>query len=182
MENTSMSLKATAFVYKWTHIPSGMWYIGSRTAKNCHINDGYICSSQIVRPMIERNPDDWKREILHLGDSKSMRKKESQLLRLYNAASDPMSFNRSNWGGPVQGSGRKKGQIQKIRAKNLLMDIDKTLISLCGKTFFQTLIEDYANCTNKSIKKDYEKLFFKKQMTITYNGNKIYDYRNYLTE
>lgn len=33
-----------AYLYKWTHTPSNKWYIGSRTKKKCHPNDGYICS------------------------------------------------------------------------------------------------------------------------------------------
>ena len=33
-----------AFLYKWTHIPTQKWYVGSRTAVGCHIDDGYICS------------------------------------------------------------------------------------------------------------------------------------------
>lgn len=31
----------TAYVYRWTHIPTGKWYVGSRTAKGSHPNDGY---------------------------------------------------------------------------------------------------------------------------------------------
>jgi hypothetical protein len=60
---------ATAFLYKWTHIPTQKWYIGSRTAKGCSLTDGYICSSKIVKPMILENKNDWKREILVIGSS-----------------------------------------------------------------------------------------------------------------
>lgn len=85
-----------AFVYKWTHIPTGKWYIGSRTAKDCHPNDGYICSSTIVKPMIEQNPEEWKRTILHTGAPKEMRRMETHLLLEANAKDNPMSFNRNN--------------------------------------------------------------------------------------
>ena len=44
-----------SFLYKWTHIPTQKWYVGSRTASGCHINDGYICSSIEVKPMIIEN-------------------------------------------------------------------------------------------------------------------------------
>ena len=44
--------QSQAFVYKWKHISTNMWYVGSRTAKNCHPNDGYICSSAFVKSMI----------------------------------------------------------------------------------------------------------------------------------
>lgn len=104
----------TSYVYKWIHKPTQKWYIGSRTCKLAHPNDGYICSSKIVKPMIIANPIEWERHILAIGNSKDMRKKEHQLLKLYNAAKNPMSYNRSNCGGPIEGSGRKKGQNNKI--------------------------------------------------------------------
>jgi hypothetical protein len=107
----------TSYVYKWTHKPTQKWYIGSRTNKAAHPDDGYICSSQIVKPLILANPSDWERKIIATGSSKEMRKKEQQLLKLYNAAKNPMSYNRSNWGGPVEGSGRKKGTKTKIYAQ-----------------------------------------------------------------
>lgn len=180
-----MSSNQTAFVYKWIHIPSGKWYIGSRTAKGCHINDGYICSSKIVKPLIQSNPIEWKREILAIGNDKEMRKLESKLLRFYKASTNPISYNRSNWGGPVQGAGRKKGQTQKIKPAQLLQQIDDFLLAQYNKTFMDLLVEDYVKSIenkDKHIIKAYEKMFYNKQLTITYNGNKIYDYRRHLTE
>jgi hypothetical protein len=38
-----------AYVYKWTHIPTSKWYVGSRTAPGCHPDDGYICSSKLIK-------------------------------------------------------------------------------------------------------------------------------------
>ena len=70
----------TAYVYKWTHIPTLKWYVGVRYAKNCHPNDGYICSSKIVKPMIQEHPEDWKREIISIGSSETMRELEQDLL------------------------------------------------------------------------------------------------------
>lgn len=43
-----------AFLYKWTHIPTQKWYVGSRTAVGCHINDGYI------RKWVKKNLNGWK--------------------------------------------------------------------------------------------------------------------------
>jgi hypothetical protein len=51
-------LNTQAFLYKWTHLPSGKWYVGSRTAKGCHPEDGYYCSSKEVKPLILANPQD----------------------------------------------------------------------------------------------------------------------------
>lgn len=53
-----------AYVYKWTELATGKWYVGARGARGCHPDDGYICSSKVVKPLILANPDGWKREIL----------------------------------------------------------------------------------------------------------------------
>jgi hypothetical protein len=88
------------YVYKWTHIPSLRWYVGSRTAKNSHPNDGYICSSVYVKPLIINNPDDWHREIIEIGSAQEMRDLEQEILQTFNAAQDIRSFNQSNNGIP----------------------------------------------------------------------------------
>ena len=87
---------STAYVYKWTHMPSMMWYIGSRTAKGCCTDDGYICSSKIVRPLIEGKLSDWKREIVATGSKEDMLSLEEDILVLFDAANDMRSFNRRN--------------------------------------------------------------------------------------
>jgi len=111
-----MDLITQAFVYKWIHKPTGMWYIGSRTAKGCNIHDGYICSSKIVKPIIEQKPEDWERYILKEGSVSEMRKHEASLLKLYNAKDDPMSFNRSN---ADAAPGGKKGMKKRYTVKRL---------------------------------------------------------------
>jgi len=155
-----------AFVYKWIHKPTGMWYIGSRTAEGCHINDGYICSSTTVKPMIEQNPDEWERSILHTGMPKEMRKMETRLLTESNAMNNLMSFNRNNADGPPNkrkrtmetpmknnqidqtpkkgrggkraNSGRKLGATQKLSATSLL-----DAIAQADVPFEQGIAEDY---------------------------------------
>ena len=86
----------TAYVYKWTHIPTLKWYVGSRTAKNSHPDDGYICSSLIVKPMIQKNPEEWKREILFIGEPELAFEFETEILQLFDARRDPRSFNGHN--------------------------------------------------------------------------------------
>ena len=105
-----------AFVYKWIHKPTGMWYIGSRTAIGCHINDGYICSSKIVKPMIEEKPEEWERYIIETGLPGEMRKLETRLLVESNAKKNMMSFNRNNADGMP--SGRMKGSVGKKHRGN----------------------------------------------------------------
>jgi hypothetical protein len=53
-------METVAYVYKWVHIPTGKWYIGSRTRVGSHPNDGYYCSSKTVKPLILANPNEWK--------------------------------------------------------------------------------------------------------------------------
>ena len=96
-----------SFVYKWTHIPTGKWYIGSRTAKECHPDDGYIFSSNLVKHLIEEYPEDWIREILHIGMPNDMVKLEGQLLVSLNAKDDPNSFNQHNNNGKFRYMGGK---------------------------------------------------------------------------
>ena len=84
------------FLYRWTELSTGKWYIGSRTAKVCHPDDGYICSSKIVKPLILANPSGWKREILCFGSAEYIRDLEVKYLHARDAMRDPCSFNRTN--------------------------------------------------------------------------------------
>lgn len=85
-----------AYVYQWTDKTTGMWYIGSRTRKGCHPDDGYICSSKIVYPLIKANPNNWIRDILFVGTSNEAMKLECKLLCEAKAAHNPMSYNQHN--------------------------------------------------------------------------------------
>jgi hypothetical protein len=76
-----------------------MWYIGSRTAKGCHPNDGYICSSNTVKPMIKENKSEWLRVILRTGAPKHILKLETRFLCYVNAKNNPMSYNKHNGDG-----------------------------------------------------------------------------------
>lgn len=89
----------TAYIYKWTHITTRKWYIGSRTKAGCSPDDGYICSSKIVKPLIQERPYDWVREILHTGEPLEIIKLEAALLTQLDAKNDPMSYNLHNGDG-----------------------------------------------------------------------------------
>lgn len=86
------------YLYKWIHKPSGMWYIGSKSGKNCHPrnHEKYICSSKIVKPLIKENRSDWYFEIIAIGEASYIRKLESKLLKLLDARHNIMSYNQSN--------------------------------------------------------------------------------------
>ena len=101
-----------AFVYKWTELSTGKWYIGSRSRKGCY-PDGYICSSKIVKPLILENRNNWKREIMAMGEPKAMVQYEANLLMLLNARFDPMSYNLHNGDGKftlTEVKGNRKGK------------------------------------------------------------------------
>lgn len=100
-----MTNQTVAFVYKWIHAPSKMWYIGSRTKTNCHPNDGYICSSRVVKPMIAANPADWVREIIATGSPAEMVLLEYSMLKLLGARDDASSFNMHNGSGNFTNAG-----------------------------------------------------------------------------
>ena len=95
----------TAYIYKWTHIPTNKWYIGSRTKENCHPDDGYVCSSKIVKPLIENAPNEWRREILHTGNPVDMLLLEAQILESLDAKNDKNSYNLHNGDGKFTTAG-----------------------------------------------------------------------------
>jgi hypothetical protein len=94
-----------AFVYRWRELDTNKWYIGYHGGTP---DDGYICSSLIVRPLIQANPDNWIRKILRSGSKQDMVLLEKQLLTRLNASKNPMSYNRSNGQGHFDG-GRPEG-------------------------------------------------------------------------
>jgi hypothetical protein len=94
-----------AYIYKWTHVSTNRWYIGSRTKENCHPNDGYICSSKIVKPLIEQAPNEWRREILYTGTPADIIVLEAQLLESLDAKHDTYSYNLHNGDGDFTTTG-----------------------------------------------------------------------------
>jgi len=86
----------TAYVYKWTHLPTMKWYVGSRTANGCHPDDGYVCSSKIVQPLIKGLTNEWKRKVIATGDAIEMLTLEEEILMTFDARNDQRSFNRTN--------------------------------------------------------------------------------------
>jgi hypothetical protein len=134
----SKSKTTTAFVYKWTHLPSLKWYIGSRTRQNAHLADGYICSSKIVKPLIISNPHEWTREILYIGTPDDAYQYETMLLEMFNAKDDTRSFNMHNNNGMFTTAGTvvsaeskrkmsiaKKGRLHSDEYKNKMSKIMK---------------------------------------------------------
>ena len=114
-----------AYVYMWKEIATDKWYIGSRTRKGCHPDDGYICSSKIVKPLIEANPNNWTRKILFVGEPKRALEIESFTLVGMRAKQSEMSYNLHNqdmkWtrtGCKDSDEVRKKKSLARIGEKN----------------------------------------------------------------
>lgn len=114
-----------AYVYMWKEIATEKWYIGSRTRKGCHPDDGYICSSKTVKPLIEANPDGWTRKILFIGEPKRALEIESFTLVNMRAKQSEMSYNLHNqdmkWtrlGCKDSNEARKKKSLARIGEKN----------------------------------------------------------------
>lgn len=134
------SIKEEAYLYKWTHLPTGKWYVGSRTAKGCHVQDGYICSSTTVKPMIKESPDDWTREILAIGSGLYIRDLEARYLVSLDAKNDVMSYNLHNGDGKFTTAGRsstsreRKIVSERFKGKpRSLESIQKTAAGLRGQ-------------------------------------------------
>jgi hypothetical protein len=85
----------SSFVYKWTNKTNQMWYVGSRTAQNCHPDDGYICSSKVVKPMVLADPDNWVRTIIDTGTPAEMRELEEFIIKESKAPERADSYNQS---------------------------------------------------------------------------------------
>lgn len=120
-KSDSSNAGTTAYVYRWTHMPTGKWYVGSRTAKGSHPNDGYFCSSREVKPLIQSNPSEWNREILATGEPAEMYNLESKLLQESDARNDPMSFNKHNNDGKYCIAGKPLRAETKLKISNSLV-------------------------------------------------------------
>ena len=73
------------YLYRWIHLPTQKWYIGSKTGKdaNPQLHEKYICSSKIVKPMIIEDRNNWIFEILCIGEAAYIRQLETSLLKLF---------------------------------------------------------------------------------------------------
>ena len=113
------------YVYKWIHLPSLRWYVGSRTAEGCNPNDGYICSSRHVKPLILNRPWEWKREIIATGSVSEMRELETEILNIFQAKFDSRSLNRTNGQKefyPPKGIKKSLATVEKMKAYHATLE------------------------------------------------------------
>jgi hypothetical protein len=100
------------YVYKWTELSTGKWYIGCKTGKNSDPknHEKYICSSKFVKPMILKNRQDWKVEFIYIGTANEIQyvtDLECKLLKEADAKNNPMSYNLHNGDGKFTIAGKK---------------------------------------------------------------------------
>lgn len=118
------------YVYKWTHLPTLNWYVGSRTRQGCHPDEKYICSSRYVRPLIESNPTEWQKTIVAIGSPDEIRQLEADILYTTDARNDCRSYNLHNGDGKFTTAGKKmpprsKETVEKIRSKLKLQTLSE---------------------------------------------------------
>lgn len=102
-----------SYVYKLTEISTGKWYIGSRSKKGCHPDDGYMGSSKIVTPLVKENPSNWEKTIIGTGTPNEMLSLETALLTENDAKNNPMSYNLYNGDGKFSKAGHKLSEETK---------------------------------------------------------------------
>lgn len=104
-----------AFVYCWTDTVNQKLYVGSHKGK---IDDGYICSSKIMKEEYIKRPDDFVRQIVAIGKLIDIRKLESKILQSVNARSDANFYNKHENDG-FYFDGWKKGEMSLEHRKKL---------------------------------------------------------------
>jgi hypothetical protein len=136
-----MALIYQPFVYRWTNTLTSQWYIGSRTAKGCHPEDGYTTSSKILLELLATDASTWTREILFVGTTvEQVIEHEANLLRQLDAKNNPQSLNQHNGDGKfyfklhtnaarekMRTTPRRKPQRQPMSAKTKAKIRDKML-------------------------------------------------------
>lgn len=82
-----------AFVYCWTDHLRNMIYVGYHKGT---IDDGYVCSSKLMKQYYKERPEDFSRMIIAQGSTDDMHNLERQILISMDAMNDVSCYNRSN--------------------------------------------------------------------------------------
>jgi hypothetical protein len=149
----------TPYIYR-LYDSIGNWYIGSRTAKNCHPTDlgvKYFTSSKEIQVAFKNDTQHWTKEILYVGTiNDNIEELEGLLLEILDAKNDPKSYNKhnneklsnNNWNCSKAGKlGIQKMTTEDRRRgglKNGLTGHNKKIASSGGKAFAKRLSVDEA--------------------------------------
>lgn len=85
-----------AFLYIWINEITEKKYIGVHKGDQ---NDGYICSSKILKECYWAAPQNFKRTIISIGSYDNMLNQETILLHKIDAKNNPMYYNMHNGDG-----------------------------------------------------------------------------------
>lgn len=85
-----------AFVYCWTDHLTNRLYVGSHKGS---VDDGYICSSKLMKEEYDKRPSDFTRQIVAEGIFTDIRVLEAKLLDTMNVKHDPAFYNQHNGNG-----------------------------------------------------------------------------------
>lgn len=99
-----------SFVYCWTDHKTLKLYIGYHKGPK---DDGYICSSKLMKEEYKIRPEDFSRQIISEGSIQEMIKLENKLLLSIDAARNPYFYNQHNGNGNFY----CKGHTQKTKEK-----------------------------------------------------------------
>jgi hypothetical protein len=145
-----------AFVYRWRETTTGRWYIGFHKGT---ATDGYICSSNQVKPLIQARPYDWSRKILRWGTKQQMVALEHKILKQLDARRNPQSYNMSiSFPYLSPNVGRKKGNTKKVTRDAVF----KAIKQATGREYIELLAENYWQVVwdqDKKLIAKYHKLF-----------------------
>lgn len=85
-----------AFVYSLSDVSNGKIYVGWHKGS---IDDGYICSSKIVKEEYNKRSKDFIRTIIAMGTAEDMVKLETKILQSFDAKNDEKCYNMHNGNG-----------------------------------------------------------------------------------
>lgn len=104
-----------AFVYCWTDHKTNKLYVGSHKGST---NDGYICSSKIMKEQYNERPEDFTRQIIAEGKYEDIRKLESKILDIVDARLNEDFYNQHNGNGDFYLKGHSVQARKKISIAN----------------------------------------------------------------
>lgn len=111
-----------AFVYKWTDNLTGKFYIGSHKGSP---DDGYICSSKLMKERYNERPEDFSREIIAEGDHKNMIALEAEILDEVDARANTYYYNQTNGNENWYCKGHTAEAKEKMRIKAIENNLEK---------------------------------------------------------
>jgi len=110
----------------------------------------------VVKPLIEKFPDDWLREILLIGDPGYVRLMEELRLNSLDAKNDPMSYNEDNADGKFSTTGKPVSNETRLKLK----------IANTGKKRSEESKKNYRKANQKKAKDP----IFRKNLSISLTG------------